>query len=140
MLQETELFSRNEACLITLILLVEDDHANAQLFTYILSRETPYNVFWVTNGLAALHFTEYVKPELFLLDYYLPDMNGILLYDQLHARKELEAVPAIIVGASLEEAGDDIKQRGLPAVGKPFDLDEFLSTIESVLASSSDEH
>jgi len=33
--------------------------------------------------------------------------------------------------------GEDIKQRGLLAVEKPFDLDEFLSAIESVLASSS---
>jgi DNA-binding NtrC family response regulator len=74
-----------------------------------------------------------VKPQLFLLDYYLPDMNGIQLYDQLHARKELEAVSALIIGASLEAVGDDIKQRGLLAVEKPFDLDKFLSTIESML-------
>jgi len=78
-----------------------------------------------------------VKPHFFLLEYYLPDMNGIILYDQLHARKELEAVPALIVGASLKEGEDAIKQRGLLAVEKPFDLDEFLSILESVFASSS---
>ncbi len=137
MLQKTESFPRRGASLPTLILLVEDDPTNAELFTLLLAHEMPYHVFWATNGLAALHFTQHVKPRLFLLDYYLPDMNGIQLYDRLHARKELEAVPALIMGAWLKSVGEDIKQRGLLAVEKPFDLDEFLSAIESVLASSS---
>ena len=119
------------------ILLVEDDPANAQLFLHILAQETSYRVFWATNGLEALHFTQHVRPGLFLLDYYLPDMNGIILYDQLHVRKELEAVPALIMGAYLEAAGYDIKQLGLLFLEKPFDLDEFLSTIDSILAPSS---
>ncbi len=137
MLQETGLFPPRGASLPKLILLVEDDPTNAELFTHILSEETPYYVYWVSNGRAALHFTQHVKPQLFLLDYYLPDMNGIQLYDRLHARKELEAVPALIIGASLKRVEDDINQRGLLAVEKPFDLDEFLSTLESVFASSS---
>lgn len=137
MLQETKPFPRNGTSFRTLILLVEDDQTNAQLFTHILSQEMPYHVFWATNGMAALHFTQHVKPRLFLLDYYLPDMNGIMLYDRLHARKELEAVPALITGACLEAVEDDIKQRGLLAVEKPFDLDEFLFTVDSILSWSS---
>ena len=78
-----------------------------------------------------------MKPQLFLLEYSLPDTNGIRLYDRLHARKELATVPALIVGASLKEGEDAIKQRRLLAVEKPFDLDEFLSAIESLFASSS---
>jgi len=120
-----------------LILLVEDDPANAQLFLHILTQEASFRVFWVTNGRAAWHFTQHVKPQLFLLEYSLPDMNGIILYDRLHARKELATVPALIVGASLKEGEDAIKQRGLLAVEKPFDLDKFLSILESVFASSS---
>jgi DNA-binding response OmpR family regulator len=137
MQQETEPFPRNGMTLRTFILLVEDDPANAQLFLRILSQETSYRAFWATSGRAALHFTQHVKPQLFLLDYSLPDMTGIQLYDRLHVRKELEAVPALIMGACLEKVGDDIKQRGLLAVANPFDPDEFLSTVESTLASSS---
>lgn len=134
MRQKTETYLQQCALFPGLILLVEDDTANAQLFSHILSQETPYRVFWATNGMAALHFTRHVKPELFLLDYYLPDMNGIQLYDRLHMRKELETVPALIIGASLEAAGNDIKQRRLLAMEKPFDLDVFLSAINSIVA------
>jgi len=138
MRQETGLFlPRRGTSIPKVILLVEDDPSNAELFTHILSEKTPYYVYWARTGRAAWHFTQHVKPHFFLLEYYLPDMNGIILYDQLHARKELEAVPALIVGASLKEGEDAIKQRGLLAVEKPFDLDEFLSILESVFASSS---
>ncbi len=138
MLQETGLFPRRGAPFPTLILLVEDDPANAQLFLHILTQEASFRVFWATNGRAAWHFTQHVKPQLFLLEYSLPDMNGIILYDRLHARKELATVPALIVGASLKGVEDDIKRRGLLAVEKPFDLDKFLSAFESVFASSSE--
>ena len=140
MLQETAPFPRKGVSVITSILFVKDEHTNTKLFLHLLSQETPYHVFWATNGLAALHFTEHVKPQLFLLDYHLPDMNGIQLYDRLHARKELEAVPALIMDACLKSVRDDIKQRGLFAVVvNPFDSNELLSTIESILASSSGE-
>ncbi|MGZ3610833.1 MAG: response regulator [Ktedonobacteraceae bacterium] len=139
MQQENGPFPRDESCCNRLILLVEDDHSNAQLFMHIFSQETFYRVLWAMNGFAALKFTRFVKPQLFLLDYSLPDMNGIVLYDRLHARKELEDVPAIIVGACLKAAGDDIKQRELLALEKPFNLDEFLVTIENILAKSSEE-
>ena len=138
MLQETGRFPRMGASPPKLILLVEDDPANAQFFLHILTQEASFRVFWARNGRAAWHFTQHVKPQLFLLEYSLPDTNGIILYDRLHARKELATVPALIVGASLKEGEDAIKQRGLLAVEKPFDLDKFLSAFESVFASSSE--
>jgi DNA-binding response OmpR family regulator len=137
MLQETGRFPRREASPPKLILLVEDDPANAQFFLHILTQEASFRVFWATNGRAAWHFTEHVKPQLFLLEDCLPDMHSIILSDRLHARKELEAVPALIIGASLKEGEDALKQRGLLAVENSFDLDEFLSPIESVFAPSS---
>jgi DNA-binding response OmpR family regulator len=137
MLQETGLLPRRGVSPPKLILLVEGDPANAHFFLHILTQEASFRVFWATNGRAAWHFTQHVKPQLFLLEYCLPDMNGIILYDRLHARKELEAVPALILGASLKRGEDDIKRRGLRAVENPFDLDEFLSAIESLFASFS---
>ena len=137
MLQETGRFPRRGASPPKLILLVEDDPANAQFFLHILTQEASFRVFWATNGRAAWHFTEHVKPQLFLLEDCLPDMHSIILHDRLHARKELEAVPALIIGASLKEGEDALKRRGLLAVENSFDLDEFLSPIESVFAPSS---
>jgi DNA-binding response OmpR family regulator len=116
------------------IFIVEDDESNGMLLAELLLRETSYYPLLLQDSLHVLHLTQFIKPLLFLLDYYLPGMNGLELYEQLHAREELKDVPAIILSASLDDHMDEINRRGLVALHKPFDLDEFLLTIENVVA------
>ena len=54
-----------------------------------------------TDGLDALRMVEGIKPGLFVLDYHLPGMNGIELYDRLHAIETLADVPALMISARL---------------------------------------
>lgn len=115
------------------IFIVEDDESNGMLLTELLLRETAYYPLLLQDASHVLHLTRFIKPLLFLLDYYLPGMNGLELYEQLHAREELKDVPAIILSASMDDHMDEITRRGLVALHKPFDLDEFLMTIENVV-------
>jgi DNA-binding response OmpR family regulator len=119
-----------------LILIVEDDAVNADCLASIISRETPYYAFVVSDGLRALRFVSYIKPQLFILDCRLPDMNALELYDHLHANRDLQDIPVLILSACIEYYQNDIKARRLRSLSKPFDLDELLSTIESLLDSS----
>jgi CheY-like chemotaxis protein len=73
-----------------------------------------------------------IKPNLFVLDYLLPRMNGIDLYDQLHATKELEDIPAIMMSANLPAS--EARKRKITCLKKPFELDELLQTIEKLIA------
>ena len=130
--------SRKAYAPLKLILLVEDDTANATCITQIISQETPYHVFLATNSRRALEVIKHLKPQLFILDYRLPGMDGIELYDQLHAITGLEHIPAIILTACVEECENAIEARKLIAFRKPFDIDDFLYTIEEMLAWSAD--
>jgi CheY-like chemotaxis protein len=106
------------------ILVVADDTDNRWVYTEIL---TPYHVRVVRNGPEALHFVTQIKPNLFILDYRLFGMNGIQLYDQLHATPGLEHIPAIIISSSTsKEAIHEIESRHLLRVMKPFYLDKLL--------------
>jgi DNA-binding response OmpR family regulator len=118
------------------IFIVEDDESNGMLLAELLLRETTYYPLLLQDALHVLQLTRFIKPLLFLLDYYLPGMNGLELYEQLHAQEELKDIPAIILSASLDDHIDEIKRRGLVAMQKPFDLDEFLMTIENAVAQS----
>jgi CheY-like chemotaxis protein len=61
-------------------------------------------------------------------------MNGLALYDQLHAIPELEKVPTILISSSLsDEVRYEAEQRKLVMLEKPFDLDDFLHTIHRML-------
>jgi CheY-like chemotaxis protein len=121
------------------ILLVADNTANANMLSHVISRETTHHVFLAPNSQAALHFVKHLKPNLLIVDCRHTFENGIELYDRLHALPGLEAIPAIILTASLEQYADDIQARNLIALSNPFDLDDFLSTLEEVLRCSSNE-
>lgn len=85
------------------ILAVEDDPAIGAMLLETITQFTPYPFVLATHSEQALHMVKDVKPMLFILNYHLPMMNGIELYDRLHAIKELEHVPAMMVSAVLPE-------------------------------------
>jgi len=85
-----------------------------------------------TDSHAALELVRHFIPNLLLLDYLLPGMNGIELYDRL---EEVAPIPAILMTASRQLPQEQIQQRQLITFRKPFELDVFLATIETLLAS-----
>ena len=135
MLQEEEMTLAAKHTAGNTILVVEDDPDTQLLFTTTFSLLTPYHVQVARNDIEAFHFVKHIKPSLFILDYRLPRMNGIDLYDQLHATLGLERIPAILISSvSSEEVTREIESRKLIHKEKPFDLDDLLLTIADVLS------
>jgi CheY-like chemotaxis protein len=113
------------------ILVVEDDAFIGELLTLAISQETPFKALVVPDGFEALQLVHEYKPSLFILDYHLPDMNGIALYDRLHALKELASTPALLISANLPNR--ELAKRQLTGMRKPFDLNLLLETIERLV-------
>jgi DNA-binding response OmpR family regulator len=114
------------------IIVVEDDEDIGSFLVQAILQETNYQAMLLTDGFQCLKAVTSIKPNLFILDYHLPSMNGIELYDQLHTRKELEHVPAVVVSARLPR--QDIDKRQIVGMNKPLELDDLLHTIERLLA------
>lgn len=114
-----------------IILVAEDDEGIGTMLACFISDETPYKVLLVTNGRKALQVVQQVKPALFLLDYRLPSMTGLRLYDQFQTIEELKNVPAIMMSANLPTP--ELARRRILGLKKPFDLDELLDLIERAL-------
>jgi len=113
------------------VLVVEDDTGIGTFLIQAIQQETHYQAMLVTDGFQALKAVSNIKPELFILDYQLPRMNGIELYDRLHAVPGMEQIPAIIVSARLPR--HEIEKRKIIGISKPLELDDFLQTIEHLL-------
>ena len=113
------------------ILLVEDDSIISELLIQMITQETPYNVFSVPDGLEALDLVKNIKPQLLILDYWLPFIHGIELYDQLHNTEGLEEVPAIML--SVNAPVKEINQRHMIYIKKPFDMPKLLDTIHRLI-------
>lgn len=114
------------------ILVVEDDIGIGSFLTQAISQETHHQAMLVTDGFQALNAITNIKPNLFILDYQLPRMNGIELYDKLHGTQGLEDIPAILISARLPK--QDIEKRKIVGMSKPLELDDFLHTIEELLS------
>jgi len=113
------------------ILIVEDDAATGELLRLFLSEETPHQAILVSDGFQALSIIKNITPNLFLLDYRLPRMNGKELYNQLRTTQGLEHIPTIMTSTNaLEQEAEDLN---VTVCLKPFDLDDLLATIEKLL-------
>jgi len=116
-----------------IILVVEDDSDIGFFLISAIELETPYRAIRASDGPEALKIARTVEPSLFLLDYQLPGMDGIELYDQLHAVKGQETPPTILITASSSLPLDDIERRHLAYIKKPFDLDELIRRVEELV-------
>ena len=127
---QDELFENISGPLKT-ILLVEDDTTIAELLVQMITQETHYQVFTVPDGPQALDLVKNIKPQLLILDYWLPTIHGIELYDRLHGMEGLEQVPAIML--SVHAPLREINQRHIIYIRKPFDMFKLLEAIDTVL-------
>jgi DNA-binding NtrC family response regulator len=125
-----QLFENIQAPIKT-ILLVEDDTTIAELLVQMISQETHYQVFSVPDAPQALDLVKNIKPELLILDYWLPSTHGIELYDRLHHTDGLERVPAILL--SVHAPIGEINQRHMTYMRKPFDMYKLLEVIDHML-------
>ncbi len=115
------------------ILLVEDDAIISELLTQMIIQETPYQIFAVSDGFEALNLVQNIQPQLLILDYWLPFMQGIEVYDILHSTEGLEEVPAIML--SVNAPVQEINKRHMTYIRKPFDMTKLLDTINRLLVS-----
>jgi DNA-binding response OmpR family regulator len=113
------------------VLIVEDDGDIGSFILRAILDETSHQAILVTDGQKAIETVKSVKPNLLILDYHLPRMNGVELYDYLQAHHELDNIPAILMSARLPR--NEASKRKMVYLGKPFELDTLLKTIDELI-------
>jgi CheY-like chemotaxis protein len=112
------------APLLRAILVVEHDPSRGESVIQHFSFKPHHHMQLATSAAAALNFVKHIKPDLFLLAYHLPDMDGLALYDLLHETRELASIPAIVFGVPLpKQARAVIKTQQLVLLSTPIDLE-----------------
>ena len=113
------------------ILIVEDASSIGEMFVQTLVEENVYNAVLVMSGAQALEVVKDLTPDLLLLDYHLPNMNGLELYDVLHNMPHFSSIPAILITAGVLE--HDIGNRHIVGMSKPVDINKLLDIISELL-------
>jgi CheY-like chemotaxis protein len=116
---------------IKTILIVEDDDDIREICTQLLKEATLHQVRSVADGITALTLLQEVVPHMFLLDYSLPQMNGLTLVEKIRAQKIYEQTPILLMSANLPER--PLSYPKIYRLDKPFELDELLELIQKLL-------
>ncbi len=128
---ETHTRRQSDTC-VKSVLIVEDDPDIGPFLVELIMLETPYQAMLVTDGYKALKTITNLKPNLFILDYRIPHINGIELYDRIREMEGFKDIPVIMVSAQLPR--HEVNKRCIVGMHKPLDLNEFLDTIERLIA------
>lgn len=112
------------------ILVVEDEQSIAEMVKLCLSKNG-YMCETVNDGMAATQKIEEKRYDLILLDIMLPDIDG---YDLIDYIKQFE-IPVIFVTAktSVPDRVKGLKLGAEDYISKPFDLEELLARVATVL-------
>ena len=119
------------------VLLIEDNPNNAEYIIRILQgigHQVDHYIMGVEGGLAARKQV----PDIILVDFNLPDIDGSVL--ALTLRKSLVGKSTPIVAVTARNTNLDrlmAQKFGCDAfIGKPFEPEELISVVEKLLASS----
>ncbi len=120
-----------------LILIIEDEVAQAQILQYNLEAEG-FRVLHAPHAEEGLLLVQEECPDLILLDWMLPDMAGIEVCRQIKANAETKSISVIMLTA---RGAEDDKVRGLGVgaddyVVKPYSIKELVARIKANLRKS----
>jgi two-component system, OmpR family, response regulator len=88
-----------------------------------------------SSGYDAGMITQEFNPELIILDYMLPDINGNVVCQTIRANPNFEGVKIIIVSGVVnqEEINDLLKAGADEFVKKPFNIEKLIERICQLL-------
>jgi len=118
------------------ILVVDDDPEIVELFVDVLERDGRFEIKTASTGYDAGMLTQEFNPDLIILDYMLPDVNGNVVCQTIRAKPEFEQTKIIIVSGVVnqEEINDLLKSGANEFVKKPFNIEKLIARIGELLA------
>jgi len=118
------------------ILIVDDDAEIVELMADVLLRDGRFDLKTASSGYEAGMVTQQFHPDLILLDYMLPDINGNVVCQTIRQNPEFENIKIIIVSGVIktDEIDGLLKAGAEGFIQKPFNIVELTDKITGVLA------
>jgi CheY-like chemotaxis protein len=115
-------------------ILLADDSVTAQNMGRKILADAGYEVIAVNNGSAALKKIAELKPDLVILDVYMPGYSGLEVCQRLKESQDTARIPVLLSVGKLEPFKPEEAQR-VRADGyivKPFEASELLSALSKL--------
>jgi CheY-like chemotaxis protein len=115
-------------------ILLADDSVTAQNMGRKILADAGYEVITVNNGSAALKKIAELKPDLVILDVYMPGYSGLEVCQRLKESQDSARIPVLLTVGKLEpfkpEEAQRVRAEGF--IVKPFEASELLSALSKL--------
>jgi len=116
--------------------LVVDDSVTIRRVVRRTLTDAGFEVSAAGDGREGLELAQREVPDLVLVDFVMPQMNGLKFVHAMRAIANLEAVPVVLMSAKADKIGDGfVSQTGaVDAIAKPFSPEALLTVTEHALS------
>ena len=119
---------------MSLKILLADDSLTAQNMGKKILNEAGYEVIAVSNGAQAMKRIVADRPDLVVLDVYMPGYSGLELCERMRNSRETAATPVVLSVGKMEafrpEEGNRVRADGL--IIKPFEATELVAVVKKL--------
>lgn len=117
------------------VLVVDDDSAIVEMFIELLGRDGRFEVRTATTGYDAGLATHEFRPDVMLLDFRLPDVNGNIVCRTVRSHPHLQHMKIIMISgvADPTEVEEMMKAGADDFIKKPCDMEKVILRITELL-------
>ena len=116
------------------ILIVDDDRTMGEMLKQAIAENTTHRAVWIAESDLVLETARHLHPSLILLDYIMPFMDGLQLYDHLQRVETMRNVPVILISGSPTLPFAKLRERGIYVLKKPFNLGDLLDMVAQLMS------
>ena len=119
------------------ILIIDDEKDFAHFIKLNLESTNKFEVIPSATGKEGIILAKTNKPDLILLDIFMPEMDGSMVAERLLDDAATKDIPIVFLTALVTKRDVGAKGGvigGRHVIAKPVTPDELISTINSVLA------
>jgi excisionase family DNA binding protein len=118
------------------ILIVDDDLEIVELIADVLIRDGRFEIKTASSGYDAGIMTQQFRPDVILLDYMLPDVNGNVVCQTIKKNPEFDGTKIIVVSGVIKQDEIDhlLKSGAEGFIKKPFNIGDLVDKICDVLS------
>jgi len=114
------------------ILICDDDEGILDMLEMILE-DSGYHTIPEKNSLNVYNLVEQQRPDLLLLDLWMPVLSGDQVLKSLKSNPATKDLPVIVISASTEGKHIATEAGASAFIAKPFDIDQLITKVEALL-------
>lgn len=117
----------------TKIVIIDDAKFMRMLIRHVLEEEADFEIYDFANPVEALQEIDNIKPEIVLVDYEMPEMNGIEFIEKFNpSAREIPTIMLTTV-TDVNVALRAIRLGASDFLNKPFEKEELIHTIKKII-------